>query len=119
MKKITLLFLFQITLVFYTLGQIDISDARGMAIGSTVTIEGIVTNGDELGIIRYIQDNTGGLPAFPGNDNPATAATFPNDVQRGDLVQVTGVLKEFNNLLEIDPIESYTVISSNLSLIHI
>ncbi len=90
--------------------QIDISDARAMSEGTTVTIKGIATNGAEQGIIRYIQDDTGGLPAYPGM---GSAANFPETVKRGDLVEVTGVIKSFNGLLEIDPITSYNVESSN------
>lgn len=90
--------------------QIDISEARTMSEGSTVTVEGIATNGDELGPIRYLQDATGAIPAYPGT---GSAANFPESVQRGDLVQVTGVLKVYNGLLEIDPINAYSVISSN------
>ncbi len=93
--------------------QIDISVARGMAEGTVVTIEGIATNGDELGIIRYVQDATGGIPAYPGM---GSAPNFPESVSRGDLVQITGELKSFNGLLEVDPITSYTVISSNNTL---
>ena len=35
-----------------------IADARNQAIGQTVTITGVATNGPELGPIRYIQDGT-------------------------------------------------------------
>ncbi len=93
--------------------QIDIADARTMPEGSTVTIEGIATNGAELSIIRYIQDATGAIAAYPG---AGSAADFPDNVNRGDLVQITGELKSFNGLLEIDPITSYNVISSNNTL---
>ncbi len=93
--------------------QIDIADARDTSEGSTVTIEGVVTNGDELGIIRYIQDDTGAIPAYPGS---GSIADFPENVKRGDLLQVTGILKEYNGLLEIDPIQSFTVISSDNTL---
>lgn len=100
-----------ITFSFFNLtAQIDIAEARGMSEGTTVTVEGIVTNGFELGIIRYIQDETGGIPAYPGS---GSVDGFPDDVQKGDLVQVTGELKSFNGLLEIDPITSYTVVSSD------
>jgi phosphatidylserine/phosphatidylglycerophosphate/cardiolipin synthase-like enzyme len=104
MRKILLFML--VTLSYqYLLSQTDIIDARNAGIGATVTIEGIVTNGDELGPIRYIQDGTGGLPAYsPGN--------FADEVQKGDLVRVTGVIKDFNSLLEIDPVNSYEVIST-------
>jgi len=89
--------------------QIDINVARAMSEGSEVTIEGIATNGSELGIIRYIQDATGAIPAYPG---AGSVPNFPENVSRGDLVQITGALKIFNGLLEVDPITSYTVISS-------
>ncbi len=98
-----------ITLSFSASAQIDISDARNMSIGSTVTIEGIATNGAELSIIRYVQDATGAIAAYPG---AGSAADFPDNVNRGDLVQITGELKIFNGLLEIDPITAYNVISS-------
>ncbi len=90
--------------------QMDIADARLQPEGTVVTVQGIATNGAELGIIRYLQDDTGAIPAYPGS---GSAGDFPNDVERGDLVQVTGELKSFNGLLEIDPITSYNVISSN------
>ncbi|MFK7810569.1 MAG: phospholipase D-like domain-containing protein [Saprospiraceae bacterium] len=96
---------------FLTLNaQIDISEARSMNEGDVVTIQGIATNGPELGIIRYIQDDTGGLPAYPG---AGSVGDFPDDVSRGDIVTITGPLKIFNGLLEIDPIQSYTIESSN------
>lgn len=93
--------------------QIDIAQARGMSEGTTVTVEGIVTNGFELGIIRYLQDDTGAIPAYPGT---GSVANFPDNVKRGDRVQVTGTLKSFNGLLEIDPITAYTVVSSDNDL---
>ncbi len=109
MNKLILIFL-SITFSFSNLvAQIDIDVARGMIEGSTVTVEGIATNGAELGVIRYIQDATGAIPAYPGT---GSAANFPESVERGDLVQITGVLKIYNGLLEIDPINSYSVISS-------
>ncbi len=93
----------------FSYGQMDIADARSMAEGTEVTITGVVTNGGELGIIRYVQDETGGIAAYPG---AGSTGDFPDDVQRGDMVEVTGVLKIYNELLEIDPISDYTVISS-------
>ncbi len=109
MSKLFLVFI-SVTLSFSSLvAQIDISVARGMSEGSTVTVEGIATNGSELGVIRYLQDATGAIAAYPGM---GSMANFPESVVRGDLVQVTGVLKVYNGLLEIDPINSYSVISS-------
>lgn len=83
---------------------IPIEDARSKAEGTTVTVEGLVTNGDEFGIIRYFQDQTGGLAAY---GSQASA------LQPGDSIRITGTLKNYNELLEIDPISSVTVLSSN------
>ncbi len=104
-----ILFLSFIAFSFSVHAQIDIADARTMGLGSTVTIEGIVTNGPELSIIRYVQDATGAIAAYPGT---GSVAGFPDNVSRGDLVQITGELKEFNGLLEIDPITDYEIMSS-------
>ncbi len=82
-------------------GQANIADARSQAIGSTVTISGVSADGGELGgSIRYIQDQTGGIPIYGYN-------TVNGVVNRGDSVEVTGVLKLFNGLLEIDPITNF------------
>ena len=108
-KYIFPIFIFLLT--SYSLNaQIDIADARTMAEGTEVTVQGIATNGGELGIIRYIQDATGAIPAYPGM---GSVVTFPDEVTRGDMVMITGELKSFNGLLEIDPITSYTVVSNN------
>jgi len=74
---------------------IPISQARTTSEGSTVKVTGTVTNGSELGIIRYLQDGTAGIAAY-GNQ--------VNGVNRYDSITVTGKLKEFNGLFEIDPI---------------
>ena len=78
-----------------------IADARNQAIGQTVTITGVATNGPELGPIRYIQDGTAGLPAYGSN---------LSSIQRGDSVTATGVLFEFSGLLELSPTNSYTIL---------
>ena len=60
MKKI--IFLIILNIAFSSvIAQVDIATARNQGIGANVTITGIVTNGDELGVIRYIQDNTSHL----------------------------------------------------------
>ncbi|WP_107037999.1 endonuclease [Brumimicrobium mesophilum] len=80
--------------------QTDINDARNFPVGATVTIKGVSSDGGELGPIRYIQDETGGLPIYGGSQ--------VGGVNRGDSVTVTGVIKDFSGLLEIDPITSLT-----------
>jgi phosphatidylserine/phosphatidylglycerophosphate/cardiolipin synthase-like enzyme len=85
---------------------INISTARLRDTGSVITVSGTVTNGAELGAIRYFQDKTGGLAAFGGVDT----------LKRGDSIVVTGKLVIFNNLLEIQPVTSFQVIARNKQL---
>lgn len=77
--------------------------------GTSVTITGIVMNGAELGNIRYIQDGTGGIGVY-GTSSMVTS------LQRGDSVIVSGTVKNFNSLMEIDPVTSVTVIASGKPL---
>ena len=79
---------------------ISIAEARELPEETVVTVSGVVTNGDELGIIRYFQDGTGGLAAY----GPSV-----EDISRGDSITITGELKDFNGLLEIDPVNSFEI----------
>ena len=106
MKKTT-------TLIFATLLSIvgfaqDIATARAQGVGATVTITGVATNGDELGPIRYIEDATAGMAIY---DPGAMGA-----VVRGDEVTVTGVLVDYNGLLEMQPVNSNSINSSGNSI---
>lgn len=87
--------------------QPDISGARAMGAGAMVTISGIVTNGDELGMIRYMQDRSAGIAVY---------STKMNGVKRGDSVTVSGTLKDYLSLLEVDPVSTVTVHSSGNKL---
>ncbi len=78
--------------------QLTMAEARAQGIGQTVTISGVVTNGSELGNIRYLQDETGALAAFGSNIS---------GIQRYDSVTITGVLLEFSGLLELSPVNSF------------
>jgi len=88
--------------------QTSILDARtNYTVGQTVTVKGVSANGNnQLGNIRYIQDATGGIPAY------GTPTSFGNNIALGDSVTVTGVLYDFNGLLEISPTNNYTVHSN-------
>jgi len=97
-------------LIFATSGafaQITIQAARNLGVGATVTVNGVVLNGSELGSIRYIQDATAGIAAY---------SNALSGVNRGDSITITGVIKDYNALLEIDPVSSHTVISTGVSL---
>jgi phosphatidylserine/phosphatidylglycerophosphate/cardiolipin synthase-like enzyme len=103
MKKLCLLISLLLAGNFAIEAQENIAAARALGVGAEVTVTGIVTNGDELGLIRYLQDATGGIAAY---------SSLLSDVQRGDEVTVTGTLKDYNTLLEIDPVSSVTVNST-------
>ncbi len=87
---------------------ITISAARALPTATLFTVRGIVTHGGELGVIRYFQDATGGLAAY--------SPTLMGGVNIGDSIEINGSAKMYNNLLEIDPVVSVTVISSNNTL---
>jgi endonuclease I len=94
-------------------GQANIADARTFSIGQVVTVTGVVTNGSELGNIRYMQDATGAIAAFGGS---------VGSINRYDSITVTGELIEFSGLLEIGNSPTYvnhgpaTVIPQPLSI---
>ena len=83
--------------------QDNIAAARALGVGQTVTITGIVTNGGELGPIRFMQDATAGIAAYSPD---------MGSVNQGDRVTVTGTLKDYNTLLEVDPVTSFEVVST-------
>ncbi|MFC2101732.1 phospholipase D-like domain-containing protein [Bacteroidota bacterium] len=87
--------------------QSTIAEARALPLGTTVTVKGVVTNGAELGAIRYVQDATAGIAAY---------SYSMSSVKRGDSIEVTGVLKNYNYLLELDPVNSFTVLAENRPL---
>ena len=97
--------------MFISLGMnaqtISIAAARALGASNTVTIKGIVTNGSELGTIRYIQDSTAGLAIY---------SSSLSNVHRGDSIEVTGTLVDYNALLEMNPVSSFTVLSTGNTL---
>ena len=88
--------------------QTDIATARAQGVGATVTVTGVVTNGDELGPIRYIEDATGGLGLYD--------PTVLSAVVRGDELTVTGVLVDYNGLMEMTPVSSLATNSAGNSV---
>ena len=101
---------------FTAWGQTDILDARtNYSIGQTVTVTGIVTSDGNLGIVRYLQDETAGIALYPGGQ--WTQNGWP-DPQPGDELTMTGALSEYNGLLEVGPdgITDVTVLSTGNEL---
>ncbi|MCB0657159.1 MAG: T9SS type A sorting domain-containing protein [Saprospiraceae bacterium] len=92
--------------------QSTIHTARQSAIGTAITVQGVVLNGEELGPIRYVQDSTGGIGVYPGNGSvPAFSGANP-----GDIIRVSGTLTSYRGLLEINPVTAYEAISEGNAL---
>tara|TARA_B100000900_G_scaffold156050_1_gene132666 strand:+ start:8804 stop:10864 length:2061 start_codon:yes stop_codon:yes gene_type:complete len=94
------IYLVLLTLCLSSVQAQNIATARTQTIGSTVTISGIITNGDELGPIRYIEDATAAIAAYDPNNLVGTL--------RGDSITVTGELVDYNGLLEIQPVNNFS-----------
>lgn len=90
--KSTLLFSMIAVLSLTARSQVNIAAARTASINSTVNVKGVVLNGPEMGVIRYLQDNSGGIAAY---------SSSLSTLNRGDSVQINGPLTEYRNLLEI------------------
>ena len=106
MKKITILII--IALIFQTGYAQNILTARQQGIGANVTVTGIVTNGDELGPIRYIEDGTAGLALYDLTTNLLLSGCV-----RGDSITVSGTLVDYNGLLELNPTSAAFIHSNN------
>ena len=126
MQKFTLWTLLSLLTVFNSRAQeITIAAARTQApayqaTGAVVTVRGVAVNGPELRDIRYIQDATGGIAVYgglyTGTLTSAAMRAALAAVRQGDIILVTGNLKDFRGLLEIDPITALTVVAGNAAL---
>jgi hypothetical protein len=92
---------------------VSVQSARTYPLGAVVTVRGVVTSGAELGKIRYLQDATAGIAAYPGT---GSATGFEAAVSLGDSVEVTGTLVDYQGLLEISPISAYTVVATDVPI---
>lgn len=90
--KSTLLFSMIAVLSLTAKSQVNIAAARTATLNSTVNVKGVVLNGPEMGVIRYLQDNSGGIAAY---------SSSLSALNRGDSVQINGPLTEYRNLFEI------------------
>ena len=106
-----LLFSFQVFSQVIPIDSVRRQDGNGvpLLLGQTVTVRAVVTTERELGpSLVYFQDLTGGLAAF---DN-----TFCAAVNRGDSVQVTGVVTQFNGLTELQPVNTHSVLATGRTI---
>jgi exonuclease III len=72
---------------------IPIATARGLGVGSKVTVAGRVTVSNQLGSPAYVQDATGGIPVFDFNLSQSVAI--------GDSLIITGPIGVFNDQKQI------------------
>ncbi len=108
------MFFFLLAQPCFLSGQtIPISAARNQPLGALVQVRGLVTNGPELGKIRFLQDASAGIAAYPG---AGTQPGFEANIQTGDSVELSGYLVEYNGLLEISPVLTYQILSRNRPL---
>ena len=91
---------------------LTVKAARALGPGSTVTIRAVVLNGAEMGNIRYVQDADAGLALYA---QAARLAGF-SELRAGDSIQVTGQLKTYNGLLEMDPVASFHKLASGVRM---
>ena len=78
-----------------------------LLLGQTVTVRGVVTMSSELASpLVYFQDPTGGMVGYDAN--------FWTGTNEGDSMQCTGVVTQFNGLTELTPINSYTILATNI-----
>lgn len=102
MKQLfTLILAFTLSVSIVNAQVITIAEARAMDLGDTVHISGTITNGAELGVIRYFEDGTAGIPAYDFD--------FGDETIRHDSITLKGVLVDYNGLLELTPVTEYTI----------
>ena len=89
-------------------GVVTIGEGRSAGVGETVTVAGTVTRA--AGDFVYIQDETGGL-TIRQTSGDFFDQVADGTIEPGTTVEVTGVLSEFNGLLQIngDDLTSFTV----------
>ena len=98
-----------------------IDEARTLADGTMVTVEGIITrvNSDlaptENQIAR-IQDDTGALAVFDFDGSDFAVAINNGDIRQGDLVSISGEVSLFNGLFELVSVSGFNVIDRNIPL---
>ena len=87
---------------------LNLSQVKQLTKGSKVTAQGVVVNppGTWGGTGFYLQDCTGGLYVYPGNDSTV-------NVKPGDEVKVSATLGEYNGEKQLGGTTTIEVIRSN------
>jgi phosphatidylserine/phosphatidylglycerophosphate/cardiolipin synthase-like enzyme len=111
MKKFALLSTFCLLIAMYSWAQTPtpINLVRPLPPGTVVTVQGMLTaDRATMRWTGYMQDETGGISFYDAASNHQLDSLKP-----GDIFIITGTLKDYNALLEISPVSSVTLISSN------
>ena len=116
MKKVILTFLFillTVNIIYSQVIPIDsvrVLDGNGVPIlnGQHVLVKGVVITQRELGPpLVYFQVPTAGLCAYD--------ATFGAGVNRGDSIIVSGLVTNYNGLIELQPVDSFRVLATGIT----
>lgn len=87
---------------------VSIAQARKAPQGSSITVAGVVLNGDEFGGLRFVWDGENSIGAYSWD--------FLKGIARGDSVRITGKLNSYHNLLQLDPIEEVAILGAKAAL---
>ncbi len=88
--------------------SVTIAQARVMPVGESVQVRGVVTSSNSISYHeRYLQDASAGIVAYRQNDSG-----FSN-IPAGAEIIVSGVLQEFNNLLQIGGDLEWEIVNEN------
>lgn len=79
---------------------ISILEARNSAIGTVVTITGVLTVSDQFNGSAYIQDPTGGIAVFDAQVHGSGLFNI------GDSLTITGTRSAYNDQLQISPVSA-------------
>jgi phosphatidylserine/phosphatidylglycerophosphate/cardiolipin synthase-like enzyme len=85
-------------------GVLTVAQARSAEIGTLVRVRGIVTAARELNSPSFIQDSTAGIAVMNSN--------FTASACLGDMWEIAGRLKEYNNQLCIDSLVDTICVST-------
>ena len=96
------------------IGTPPISAARAREVGETVTVEGVVTSA--TGRFTFLQDDTGAITVFSPSGTDLNAAIANGSLEVGDVVQIAGLRAVFNDLVQIDNVSSFEVVSEDNEL---
>jgi len=107
-KYISLVIFFSCFNLFaQTIDSVRVNDSTGVPknLGKVFTVTGLVTSTTQFNPNgpASLQDSTGGMAIY--------GSSFTSKVLMGDSVRVTGVMTNYAGLAEMNPMQSYTILS--------